>query len=40
MNPRDRETRTIDEVFHDRALERYQTNNAFRQLCAEVCLEC
>ena len=40
MLARDREAKTIDEVFFDRALERYETNNAFRELCAEVSLEC
>jgi hypothetical protein len=40
MLEKNREARTIDEVFHDRAYERYETNSAFRQLLAETCLEC
>ncbi len=36
----DKEAKTIDELFYDRAQDKYQTNVAFRQLLAEVCLEC
>ena len=37
---RGRELKTIDEIFYDRANERYKTIFAFRQLLTEVCLEC
>ena len=40
MLERDRELKTIDEVFFERALDRYLTNAAFRQLLAEISLEC
>jgi hypothetical protein len=40
MTERDREVQTIDEQFHERALTRYKTNKAFRQLLVEVSLEC
>ncbi len=40
MLERDREAETIDQQFAKRANERYETNAAFRQLLAEVCLEC
>ena len=40
MLERDREARTIDEDFFERALGRYKTNSAFRQVLAESCLEC
>ncbi len=36
----DREEMTIDEQFAHRADSMYETCNAFRQLLAEVCLEC
>jgi hypothetical protein len=35
-----REEKTIDEQFYERALEKYELNNAFRQLLTEVSLEC
>jgi hypothetical protein len=37
---RNREVKTIDEQFHERALSRYKINKAFRQLLVEVSLEC
>ncbi len=40
MTERDRETKSIDEQFHERALARYELNKAFRQLLVEVSLEC
>lgn len=40
MLQRDRELKSIDETFYDRANERYETNNAFRQLLVEICYEC
>lgn len=40
MLPRDREAKTIDEVFYDRSRTKAETNKAFRELCAEVSLEC
>jgi hypothetical protein len=40
MIEKDREPKTIDEVFFDRANAKYETNAAFRALLAEVCMEC
>ena len=40
MPARDREPHSIDEIFYDRAADRYTVNAAFRQLLAEVSLEC
>jgi hypothetical protein len=40
MPANEREPATIDEVFLRRADERFETNRAFRDLLAEVCLEC
>jgi hypothetical protein len=37
---RDREPATIDEIFHERAERMWQINQAFRDVLAEVCLEC
>ena len=40
MLERDREPRSIDTVFFERANERYEINAAFRGLLARVCFEC
>ena len=40
MLERDREPKSIDEVFFERANERFATNAAFRGLLARVCFEC
>jgi RimJ/RimL family protein N-acetyltransferase len=40
MLPRDREPKSIDELFYERANERYETNAAFRALLTRVCFEC
>lgn len=40
MIERDREPKSIDEIFYERANERYETNSAFRALLATVCFEC
>ena len=40
MPVRDREPHSIDEIFYDRAADRFTVNAAFRQLLAEVSLEC
>ncbi|MFA6165807.1 MAG: hypothetical protein WC700_04265 [Gemmatimonadaceae bacterium] len=40
MRPEDREPKTTDEQFLERAADKYATNMAFRDLLAEVCLEC
>jgi hypothetical protein len=37
---RDREPKTIDEIFLERANERYKINTAFRELLTRVCYEC
>ena len=36
----DKEEKTIDVLFHERAEDRYLTNKAVRELLAEVCYEC
>jgi superfamily II DNA or RNA helicase len=38
--PANREAKTIDELFHDRALTKYEINRDFRKLLSEVSLEC
>ncbi len=38
--PANREAKTIDELFHDRALAKYEINRDFRKLLSEVSLEC
>jgi hypothetical protein len=38
--PKERELKTIDETFFERANKKYATNLAFRQMLSEVCLEC
>jgi hypothetical protein len=40
MLERDREPKSIDEIFYDKANERFETNSAFRKLLTKVCLEC
>lgn len=40
MLERDREPKSIDELFYERANERYETNAAFRALLTRVCFEC
>lgn len=40
MPERDREPATIDEVFRERAERMWRINQAFRDVLAEVCLEC
>ena len=40
MLERDREPKTIDELFYERANERYETNAAFRELLTRICFEC
>lgn len=40
MLERDREPKSIDEQFYERANERYEINAAFRQLLTEICFEC
>lgn len=40
MFERDREPKSIDEIFYERANERYEINSAFRELLATVCFEC
>jgi len=39
MPPQEREARSIDEIFMDRAAEKFEINEAFRELLAEVSLE-
>ena len=40
MLPKDREMQTIDEQFHERALEKYKLNSEFRKLLTEISIEC
>ena len=40
MLPQDREQKSIDEIFAERANERYETISAFRSLLTNICLEC
>lgn len=40
VREKDREDKTIDEVFYERARTRYEVNAAFRELLAEVSYEC
>ena len=40
MIERDREPKSIDEIFYERANERYEMNSAFRELLATLCFEC
>jgi hypothetical protein len=40
MRPEDREPKTIDQMFYERALDRYETIVDFRQLLAESAIEC
>jgi len=40
MFERDRELKSIDELFFERANERYETNAAFRSLLTRICFEC
>ena len=40
MFERDRELKSIDELFFERANERYETNAAFRALLTRICFEC
>ena len=40
MLPKDRELKSIDEKFHERALEKYKLNSEFRKLLSEVSIEC
>jgi hypothetical protein len=40
MLPRDREAESIDEQFHTRAVKQFKINESFRDVIAEVCLEC
>lgn len=40
MLEKDRETQSVDEMFHTRALEKHKLNTEFRKLLSEVSIEC